>query len=103
MLSSRVMRFLIWLVALCWAVALLRRAVAWMLRGFLNSLTRREGAPDEQPPVGSRRLVRDPVCGVHVAEERAVPLRTGGEVVHFCSAACRDQYAANEHKLAANG
>ncbi len=103
MLSSRVMRFLIWLVALCWAVALLRRAVAWMLRGFLNSLTRREAAPDQQPTVGSRRLVRDPVCGVHVAEERAIPLRTGGEVVHFCSAACRDQYAANEHQFAANG
>ena len=103
MLSSRVMRFLIWLVALCWAVALLRRAVAWMLRGFLNSLTRREAAPDQQPTVGSRRLVRDPVCGVHVAEERAIPLRTGDEVVHFCSAACRDQYAVNEHKFAANG
>ena len=103
MLSSRVMRFLIWLVALCWAVALLRRAVAWMLRGFLNSLTRREAAPDQQPTVGLRRLVRDPVCGVHVAEERAIPLRTGGEVVHFCSAACRDQYAVNEHKFAANG
>ena len=103
MLCSRVMRFLIWLVALCWAVALLRRAVAWMLRGFLNSLARREATPDRQPTVGSRRLVRDPVCGVHVAEERAIPLRTGGEVVHFCSAACRDQYAANEHKFAANG
>jgi YHS domain-containing protein len=103
MLFSRVMRFLIWLVALCWAVALLRRAVAWMLRGFLNSLTRREAAPDEQPTVGSRRLVRDPVCGMHVAEERAIPLRAGGEVLHFCSAACRDQYAANEQKLAAHG
>ena len=103
MLSYRVMRFLIWLVALCWAVALLRRAVAWMLHGFLNSLTRREAAPDQQPTVGSRRLVRDPVCGVHVAEERAIPLRTGDEVVHFCSSPCRDQYAANEHKSAANG
>src|SRR5258707_14559187 len=97
MLSSRVMRFLIWLVALCWAVALLRRAVAWMLRGFLNSLTRREAAPDQQPTVGSRRLVRDPVCGVHVAEERANPRRAGGEVVQFCAAACRHLYAANEH------
>ncbi len=102
-LSSRVMRFLIWLVALCWTVALLRRAVAWMLRGFVNSPTRRETAPDQQPTVGSRRLVRDPVCGVHVAEERAIPLRAGGEVLHFCSAACRDQYAANEQKFAANG
>ena len=97
------MRFLIWLLALCWAVVLLRRAASWMLRGFLNSLTRPEAAPAQQPTVGSRRLVRDPVCGVHIAEERAIPLRTGGEVLHFCSAACRDQYAVNEQKLAANG
>ncbi len=97
------MRFLIWLIVLCWTVALLRRALAWMLRGFLNSLTRREAVPGRQPTVGSRRLVRDPVCGVHVAEERAIPLRTGGEVLHFCSTACRDQYEANEQKLAANG
>ena len=98
------MRFLIWLVVLCWTVALLRRAVAWMLRGFLNSLTRRDNVPaNQQPAARSRRLVRDPVCGLHIAEERAIPLRTGGEVVHFCSAACRDQYTSNEQKFAANG
>jgi len=97
------MRFLIWLVILCLTIAMLRRVVVWMLRGFVNSLTRREAAPHQQPTVGSRRLVRDPVCGVHIAEERAIALRTGGEVLHFCSAACRDQYAANEQKFAANG
>lgn len=99
-MSFPVMRFLIWLVTLCLTIALLRRAVAWMLRGFVNSLTRREAAPDQQHTVGSRRLVRDPVCGVHVAEERAIPMRTGSEVMYFCSAACRDQYAANEQKFA---
>ena len=97
------MRFLIWLLLLCLTIALLRRAVVWMLRGFFNSPTRREVARNQEPTVGSRRLVRDPVCGVHVAEERAIPLRSGGEVMHFCSAACRDQYAANEQKFAANG
>ena len=97
------MRFLIWLLVLCWALVLLRRAVAWMLRGFVNSLPRRETTHDRQPTAGSRRLVRDPVCGVHVAEERAILLRTGGEVMHFCSAACRDQYAADEQKFVANG
>ena len=98
------MRFLIWLVVLCWAVAMLWRAAGWMLRGFLNSLTRRANAPaNEQPGVTSRRLVRDPVCGVHVAEERAISLRTGGEVVYFCSVECRDQYVGSEQKFAANG
>jgi YHS domain-containing protein len=98
------MRFLIWLVVLFWTVAMLRRAVAWMLRGFLSSQTRSQDAPDSPRTVtSSRRLVRDPVCGVHITEDRAIPLRVRGEVVHFCSAACRDQYAGNEQKFAANG
>ena len=99
------MRFLIWLVVLCWAVALLRRAVVWMLRRFLSSLTGANTASsvNKEATISSRRLVRDPVCGVHIAEERAIPLRTGGEIVHFCSVACRDQYARREQNFAANG
>ena len=101
---SRFMRFLIWLVVLFWTVAVLRRVVGWMLRGFLHSLNANATPPATQrPTISSRRLVRDPVCGVHIAEERAIPLRTRGEVVHFCSVACRDQYASREQKLAANG
>ncbi len=30
---ARVMRFLFWLLVLSWSVTLLRRAIAWMLRG----------------------------------------------------------------------
>jgi YHS domain-containing protein len=102
--SSRFMRFLIWLVVLFWTVAMLRRAVTWMLRGFLSSPSRSQDAPANEPQVtSSRRLVRDPVCGVHIAENRAIPLRVGSEVIYFCSVACRDQYAGNEQKFAANG
>jgi hypothetical protein len=106
---SRVLRFLFWLLVLSWGVRLLRRAVAWMARG---------GTP-ATPPQGvnvtgnseavgmARRLVRDPVCGVHVAEVLAIPLREGSETLHFCSVACRDEYARsageNEKKIAANG
>jgi len=97
------MRFLIWLLILCWSVALLRRAIVWMLRGVVNPPAHRESTPaTREQSAGTRRLVRDPVCGVHVAEDRAIPLRTGNEVVHFCSVACRDRYAGNEQKFAAN-
>ena len=83
---------------------MLGRAVRWLLRRVLNSHARRESAPASgQPAASSRRLVRDPVCGVHIAEERAIPLRVRGEVVHFCSVTCRDQYVATEQKFAANG
>jgi YHS domain-containing protein len=90
---SRVLRFLFWLLIVSWSVALLRRLLAWVLHS---------PAPSERPSVDvtgnsdavgmSRRLVRDPVCGAHVAEVLAIPLREGGELLHFCSTACRDLY-----------
>jgi YHS domain-containing protein len=103
--SSRIMRFLIWLVVLCWTVAMLRRIVVWMLRGFMKTLTGQPNMPaaPQQSALSSGQLVRDPVCGVHVTEDRAFSLEVGGQTVHFCSVACRDQYAAGNRKFAANG
>src|SRR5436309_1609624 len=106
---SRIMRFLILVVVACWTFALLRRVVAWLLRGAVNTSERRQNSPASDSPASdsaasdsapgieaSRRLVRDPVCGVHVAEYRAIPLRKHGELVHFCSTACRDQYVGSQ-------
>jgi YHS domain-containing protein len=101
---SRVMRFLFWLLVLFWSVTLLRRAVAWMLRGATTVPQQgADGSTSNQDVATPRRLVRDPVCGVHVAEVLAIPLREGGETLHFCSIACRDTYVGNTKKLAANG
>src|SRR5205814_7581389 len=101
---SRIMRFLFLLVVVVWTFALLRRAVAWILRGPSDKARASDASGEgSAPEIASRRLVRDPVCGVHVAEYRAIPLREGGEVVHFCSTSCRDQYVGTQKKLAANG
>jgi YHS domain-containing protein len=99
------MRFLIWLVVLFWTIAVLRRVAVWMLRGFINSLARRQSIPadQQQSAVSSHRLVRDPICGVHLPEDKAITLGVQGEVVHFCSVKCRDQYTASQQKFAANG
>jgi hypothetical protein len=40
---------------------------------------------------------------MHVDETLSIPLREGGELVHFCSIACRDAYVNSTRKLAANG
>jgi hypothetical protein len=40
---------------------------------------------------------------MHVDETRSIPFREGGEMLHFCSPACRDAYAGNVRKFAANG
>jgi hypothetical protein len=102
---ARVMRFLFWLLVLSWSVTLLRRAVAWMVRG--GAMKPQQGAAagssSNQNVAAPRRLVRDPVCGVHVAEVLAIPLREGEETLHFCSIACRDQYVGSTNKFAANG
>jgi hypothetical protein len=114
-LLARIFRFLFWLLIVSWSVALLRRALAWMLRGAMPSQadqgatssaagTGVGSAPgDSQNGAAVRRLVRDPVCGMHVAEVLAVPLRESGELVHFCSTACRDKYVNSTQRMAASG
>jgi YHS domain-containing protein len=101
---SGIVRFLFWVFAVYWGVELVRRAVGWMLRNTTTAPSRgadKFGQPqDIDVP---RRLVRDPMCGTHVAEEVSISLREGGELVHFCSAACRDAYAGRAKKMAANG
>jgi YHS domain-containing protein len=111
---ARIVRFLFWLLIVSWSVALLRRALAWMLRGAMPAQADQDatgstagagvGAESSDTPggVAARRLVRDPVCGMHVAEVLAVPLRESGELVHFCSVACRDKYVSGTRRMAAN-
>ncbi len=97
------MRFLFWLLILSWSMTLLRRAVAWMLRGAATRAQQGTAGSSSNQEVATRRLVRDPVCGVHVAEVLAIPLREGDETLHFCSVACRDRYVDSTKKFAANG
>lgn len=103
---SRILKYLFWLLVVSWSVALLRRLVGRMVNSATQSAQTgavSSGTIDGPNGVSTRRLVRDPVCGTHVAEALAVPLRDGGELVHFCSTACRDKYAAEIQRKAANG
>jgi hypothetical protein len=105
---SRVIRFLFWLLVLSWGVRLLRHAVGWMMRRAATPpADEAVNVSGTSEAVGlARRLVRDPVCGVHVAEVLAIPLREGAETLHFCSLACRDEYASKHgerRKIAATG
>jgi len=98
---ARILRFLFWLLVLSWGLRLLRRIVGGMLRNDTAPGPQAAEASIDTPTV-ARRLVRDPVCGMHVDETRSIPFRDGGELVHFCSTACRDAYAVNSRKFAAN-
>jgi YHS domain-containing protein len=102
-LLSGIARFLFWVLVVYWGVALVHRVIGWMVRNATTAPSRgadRFGGQDIGVP---RRLVRDPVCGTHVAEEASISLREGRELVLFCSAACRDAYSGRARKMAANG
>ncbi|MGC2527168.1 MAG: hypothetical protein WA639_05450 [Candidatus Acidiferrum sp.] len=109
---GRVMRFLFWVLIVSWSVALLRRLARWMLREASPAQTDqnapRDGAgvgpapENTQGGLAARKLVRDPVCGMHVAEELSIPLRESGELVNFCSVECRDEYVKSIQRKAAS-
>ena len=96
---ARMLRYLFWVLVVSWAASILRRIVRNMAGA----------APDAHPDLNvqndaeARKLVRDPVCGMHLAEGLAVPLREGGELLHFCSRECREKYLAGTRRFVANG
>jgi YHS domain-containing protein len=98
---ARIVRFLFWLLVLSWGLRVLRRFVGGMLQHQQTSGPQ-PGESSSGIPAPSRRLVRDPVCGMHVDEALSIPFREEGELLHFCSPACRDAYAGNARKIAAN-
>jgi YHS domain-containing protein len=72
-----------------------------LLRSILRSLFQsnrtvtRSAPPPSQPPVfAGGELKKDPVCGTYVSTSASVTRKVNGEVLHFCSAECRDKYRA---------
>ena len=98
---ARIIRFLFWVVIFSWGFRLIGRLISNWLR---TSSPQEPSEPERElrTPQAARLLVRDPVCGVHLAEVLAIPLRENGELLHFCSPACRDTYLGASRKLAAN-
>lgn len=100
---TRIVRFLFWLLVISWG--------AWLLRRVFGSLSEDPASPQQRANVRSepqtsnltRRLVRDPVCGMHVDEALSIPMRDGEQLLHFCSIACRDAYVVSSKKFAASG
>lgn len=97
-LIIRILRYLFWLVVVWWSVALLRRIVGMMVSGGSGS----KPYMDSPGNTESQKLVRDPICGMHLAEGLAVSLRQGGELLHFCSPECRDKYLNGTQELSAS-
>jgi YHS domain-containing protein len=97
---ARLLRYLFWVAVVSWSVSLLRRLVNHTGTGVGYAPSDR--TVDVTNDAVSQKLVRDPVCGMHIAEGLALPLRQGAEMLHFCSAECRDKYVSENRKFAAN-
>lgn len=112
---ARFVRYVIWVLVLSSILRLLGKFAAWAMRRAMDpeqqasragsgvGSTERDSRAAVGRQVAARRLVRDPVCGLHLAETLAIPFRDGGELLHFCSRECRDKYANGILRRAANG
>jgi YHS domain-containing protein len=92
MIRWLIIRFLIPLL-----VILIVRSVIMTIARSFSAVMHQPVQPDAKQaadfPSGGE-LKKDPVCGTYVSPGAAVTRRVGGEVVHFCSVACRDKYRA---------
>ena len=97
---GRVFRFLFWVLILSWAVKLLGRAISGSAGP--EPAGNAADAAGSEPAMPGRRLVKDPVCGTHMAEELALPFSADGETHYFCSQECRAKYESSILHRAAN-
>jgi hypothetical protein len=84
------LRFLIYSLILF----LLIRALARFWRGVQIGMQGSHAGSRTSVPQRGVQMVRDPVCGTFVVPERSIAVTSGRTTRHFCSAACRDRYAA---------
>jgi len=95
---ARFLRFLFWVVIVSWSVSLLRRLVASM-----GPAPAHQNDPLDVPTdTVARKLVRDPVCGMHLAEGLAIVERNAGAPIYFCSEECRNKFMGEPRKYVAN-
>jgi YHS domain-containing protein len=75
------------------AILFVRQVIVLIRRAFAQSAGGGTGQPrpDRQAASGGE-LRKDPVCGTFVAVASSIKQNVDGQVVHFCSTACRDKY-----------
>lgn len=80
-------------------VLLLLTVLRWILGWFSSPGPRkvRTGGQREVPK-SSKRMVKDPQCGMYVAPELALETRDSQGSVYFCSKECQENYAKAQLK-----
>ena len=88
-------RTVIYLLISIFLITFLRFVIGIIGKAFSDLA--RPASPDPRRPSSSAataggELKRDPVCGTFVAPSASVKKTVRGEMLHFCSPACRDKY-----------
>ena len=88
MLRSIFRLFLVFIAAL-----FIRQVTVLLMRAF-SQMTGDPSSPPAAPrsQQSGGELKKDPVCGTFVAVASSIKRNVNGEVIHFCSTACRDKY-----------
>jgi len=88
-------RTVLYLLISIFLLTFLRYVIGAITRGFSDMLQPK--APGQGTTSAGRggtggELKRDPVCGTYVSAGNSVCKTVRGEVVYFCSEACRNKY-----------
>lgn len=88
---------LLYFMLLLFLARLLWNAVSGLIAGEAH---RRMGAKGREERASNTihkgLMVRDPVCGLHVPESRAITEVLSGERYHFCSERCRQSFLKDQ-------
>jgi YHS domain-containing protein len=96
---GRLIRFVFWVLIVSWGIKLVGR----LFSGTSQPAARGgSSATADDPAARGKRLVKDPVCGMHLAEELSLPISANGETQYFCSEECRSKYENSVLPRAAN-
>jgi YHS domain-containing protein len=76
-----------WILKLILLIVVIR-AVLRLVRGIIDGISGAAATPQ------AVALVRDPVCGTFVSPQNAPSVSSGGQMLFFCSDACRRTYQA---------
>jgi|SRR6516162_6725133 len=96
---SRLIRFVFWVLIVSWVIKLVGRILGGARPARASGAG---GAPVADGLIGGKRLVKDPICGMHMAEELALKLNANGETQYFCSPECRAKYENRVLRRVAN-
>lgn len=91
------MRFLLSLFAILAAFLLLRSLLAPLVSAVVAILSPapEPPAPRESAEAAAKpasELKKDPVCGAFISPELSVTEKYQGQILHFCSKKCRDEF-----------